>query len=194
MANVDRANGFRPSKSLLGAPWTSLVRSYPAAATGRTQAEAGNIYIGSVVKLDANGDIVPAVTTGAVLGVVVACGTKNSDTALNTDNNHRYFDPDNLSKRYIKYDEDGYVGVVPAEGCLFSVQSSETGKVQGSTGAFGANTGSTTTGNSAVVIGAGADVTVVEFDTSPANDMASANARYIVKFNIHANAIDATNI
>lgn len=183
MANVDRANGFRPSKSLVGAPWTSLVRSYPALDTGRTQTEAGNIYIGSVVNLTSSGDVKPAATTEAVLGVVVAVGTKNSETALNTDNVKKYFDPDNLSKRYLKFDEAGYVGVVPADVCLFSVQSSEADKTQGSTGAFGANTGSVTTGNSAVVIGAGNDVTVIEQEERPDNDTSAVNGRYIVKFN-----------
>ena len=197
MANVDRANGFRPVKSLLGAPWTSLVRTYPASDTGRPAGDAGTLYIGSVVKLDAGGNVIPADTTDAVLGVVVATGTNNSVTALNTDNNHRYFNPDNLSKRCLEPTEAGYVGVVPAEGCLFSVQSSGTDHVQGSDCAFGVNTGNVTTGNSAVVVStagtpAAADVVVVEHDTRPDNDASEANARYIVKFVRHVNSIGRT--
>ena len=183
MANVDRANGFRPVKSLIGAPWTSLVRAYPVSDTGRAAGDAGTIYIGSVVNLDSNGDIKPAATTEAVLGVVVAVGSDSSETALNTDNTMRYFNPDNLSKRHLLPTEGGYAGVVPADDCLFSVQSSDTGKAIGSTGAFGTNSGNTTSGNSTVVIGAGADVTVVEQDARPDNDTTAANARYIVKFN-----------
>ncbi len=197
MANVDRANGFRPVKSLIGAPWTSLVRSYPA-VSGRTPSTVGDIYIGSVVSLS-GGNVAPAASGGAVLGVVVAVGTKNSETALNTDNNHRYFDPDNLSKRYLAYDEDGYVGVVPAEACLFEAQAGATtldGAVQGQAADFIANEGSRTTGNSTVTLtgtATNSDVTIVEHVTTPNNDVSDAGglARFIVKFNKHANPITA---
>lgn len=202
MANVDRANGFRPVKSLIGAPWTSLVRTYPAVEGRSATNNSGDIYIGDIVEL-ATGNAVPHVTvsvadTNLHLGVVVAVGTKNSDTALNTDNNHRYFDPDNLSKRYLAWDEDGYVGVVPMEACLFSVQAAASqlvGAVQGDGAQItitGTTTrGSRTTGNSIQTVSTGAEFTIVEHDTSPNNDTADAGglARYIVKSNFHANPI-----
>ena len=30
MANIDRPNGFKPAKSLVGSDWTTLVRPYEA--------------------------------------------------------------------------------------------------------------------------------------------------------------------
>lgn len=195
MANVDRANGFRPSKSLVGAPWTALVRSYPAIAGRSATNNSGDIYIGDIVVLNA-GNVEPQVTSGgAVLGVVVAVGKDNSDTALNTDNATRYYDPDNLGKRYLAHDEAGYVGVVPAEACLFEVQSGIT-LVQGATADIAIVTtaarGNRTTGNSIqeLTTSTNGDVAVVEMVTTPDNDPSSADARYIVKFTTHANAIN----
>ena len=194
MANVDRANGFRPSKSLVGAPWTSLVRSYPAAAGRTATNNSGDIYIGDVVTLT-GGNAVAMDTAGSALGVVVAVGTKASVTALNTDNVKRYYDPDNLSKRYLAHDEDGYVGVVPAEACLFSVQTGEVDYVQGDGGGLAITTtgerGSRTTGNSKQSLTSGADVTIVELEDRPDNDITAVNSRCIVKFNKHVNNIDA---
>ena len=197
MANVDRANGFRPVKSQLGAPWTSLVRHYPA-TTGRNGTNnSGDIYIGDIVEI--SGGYAQPMTTlgGAVLGVVVAVGKDNSETALNTDNAKRYYDPDNLSKRYLAYDEAGYVGVVPAEGCLFQVQSDATGMAQGSLADLGIATtaarGNRTTGNSLQFIttaATGNDVEIVEMVDSPDNDPSEVNGKYIVKFTSVRHSID----
>jgi len=195
MANKNAPNGFRPAKSLVGAPWTALVREYEVEAGRNATNNSGDIYIGDIVNVTA-GYAVPVTTSGdAVLGVVVAVGTKNSATALNTDNTSRYFDPDNLSKRYLAYNEAGWVGVVPVEAVLFSVQS-DVALVTGEgadiaivgTGARG----NRTTGNSTqyITTALNSDVTVVEQITAPDNDPTAVNARYLVKFNLHANAIN----
>lgn len=198
MANVSRRQGFRPAKSLIGAPWNALVRLYPA-TTGRSATNnSGDIYIGDVVELS-TGNAQPMTTSGGTaLGVVVAVGTSASDTSLSTFDRdaEKYYDPDNLSKRYLAYDEAGYVGVVPVEAALFEVESAIT-LVQGATADIGitgtAAHGSRTTGNSTQFVNTATnnDVTVVEYVRTPNNDITSADAKYIVKFNKHANPIDA---
>ena len=52
--------------------------------------------------------------------------------------------------------------------------------------------GNRTTGNSGqfVTTSTNGDVTVVELINSPDNDSCAVNARYLVKFNTHANAIN----
>ena len=186
MANIDRKGGFRPAKSFLGHEWNGMLRMYPA-ADDRT-ADVGDLFIGDPVTLVA-GFIQPLAASGDdVLGVVVALGKANSATALNTDNVARYYDPDNLSKRHLAADEIGYVGVVPAALFQFSVQSDVVDGVQGVamdiTG-LGAAHGSLTTGNSFITAttSINADVSVVEFDTRPDNDVSLVDARYLVKFN-----------
>lgn len=181
MANVDRANGFRPTKSLLGAPWTSLVRNYPAIA-GRTASSAGDIYIGTPLTLTAAGNVQPAASKDAIIGVAAAVGTDVG-----------YYDPDNLTKRYLAYDEAGVVGVVPAEGVLFSVQHDVAAQVLGATANIVTNAGDRGTGNATTALVAGTvdgDVVIVEHDTRPDNDQTAVNARYIVKFVKHKNSID----
>ena len=200
MANVDRKRGFRPAKSLIGAPWTALVRSYPAVSGRSGTNNSGDIYIGDSVELDGNGNVIPHVTAGNnVLGVVVGVGKDNSDTALNTDKAKRYYDPDNLSKRYLAHDEEGYVGVVPAEACLFIVQAgAETLNIGDSRDIATVSTtarGSRTTGNSTQSLGttsAAPDAKVVEMVDAPDNDPTDAGglADYIVKFVNHENAIN----
>jgi hypothetical protein len=134
---------------------------------------------------------------GTALGVVVGVGKDNSDTALNTDNTIRYYDPDNLSKRYLAHDEDGYVGVVPAEGVLFQVQSSASGLVQGAQADIAitgtAARGSRTTGNSRqeITTAVNNDVEVVELVNAPDNDPALTEADVLVKFNKVRHHIDA---
>ena len=197
MANVDRARGFRPAKSLLGAPMTSLVRSYPAVSGRSATNNSGDIYIGDVVEIS-GGNVQPMTTSGGTaLGVVVAVGKDNSDTALNTDMATRYYDPDNLSKRYLAHDEDGYVGIVPAEGGLFQVQSSVDGLVQGSLADIAvtgtAARGSRTTGNSQqqLTTSVNGDCEVVELVNAPDNDGSLVDADVIVKFNKVRNDITA---
>ena len=194
MANIDRKGGFRPAKTMLGHPWTALVRKYPAIAGRSGTNNSGDIYIGDVVTLD-TGNATPMVTSGdPILGVVVAVGTSSSDTALNTENVAKYYDPDNLAKRYLAFDEAGYVGVVPAPFMLFSVQSGLTDLVQGSDMDIEIETtearGSRTTGNSfqTGTTSVNADISVVELEERPDNDTALIDARYIVKLNSYLEA------
>jgi hypothetical protein len=197
MANVNRANGFRPDKSLFDGKWHTLVRKYEAANNRSSTNNSGDIYIGDVVSLSSGKAVPLTAVDGDALGVVVALGKAGSDTALNTENVARYYDPDNLSKRYLAYNEAGWVGVVPADGSLFSVQSAVADLTQGSIANISitgtAAHGNRTTGNSTQTITTGTGsgtCTVVEHVESPDNDTTAVNARYIVKFNSHINAIN----
>lgn len=191
MANIDRANGFRPVKTQIGAPWSGLVRMYPAAdRSSDATNNHGDIYIGDPVKL-VNGAVLPANSGDVVLGVVVAVGT---DAAIFGEGG--YFDPNNLGKRYLASNEVGVVGVVPAEGVLFEIQADgDLDLVQGSLADFNlvAATahGSRLTGNSTVelVANSDSDVVVVEHVTSPDNDRTITHARYMVRFADTANPL-----
>lgn len=184
MANVDRPNGFRPVKSLLGAPWTALIRKYEAAdRSSDSTNNHGDIYIGTPVTLS-SGKVTPADSGDTILGVAVGVGVDGT-----TFGETGYFDPNNLGKRYLAYDEDGVVAVVPAEGVLFEAQTaSDLDLVAGSaadiTMTAATAHGDRTTGydSSELTTASNNDVEVVENRTSPDNDTTLANARHYVMF------------
>lgn len=183
MANVDRPNGFRPAKSLVGAAWNALVREYDADA-----AKASAIGIGDPVTLAADGNVELAATGNTILGVAVGFGINSSQVHGEVG----YFDPDNLGKQYMTAGEAGKVAVVPAEAVLFEVQSdSDLDLARGDTADFTAATVNTTTGRSAkeITTATNNDVKVVEFVTTPDNDLTLANARYLVKFETTENTL-----
>lgn len=190
MANVDRPNGFRAAKSLIGAPWTSLIRQYEAAdRSADTTNNHGDIYIGDPVALS-SGKVVPADSGDTILGIAVAVGKDGTDFG-----EAGYYNPDNLEKQYLAYDEDGIVGVIPAEAAIFEIQSASDldlalGSAADITNTAATTHGSRTTGrsNAELTTSVNSDVTVVEFITTPDNDTTLANARYLVKFNTTANA------
>lgn len=194
MANVQRPRGFRPAKSLIGAPWNSMVREYTAAdRSGDLTNNHGDIYIGDVVTLTATGVQVAdtSVTpTGVVVGIGVDGGTTFGPTG--------YFNPNDLSQRYLAAGDNGIVAVVPCEGVLFAIQTaSDLDLVPGSladhsTTAATAH-GDRTTGNSTVelnVAAATGDVMVVETPDSPENDPTAAYATHLVRFVASQNPIN----
>lgn len=185
MANTSRIRGFVPSKSLIGAPWQSLVRPYEADA-----AKAQPIFIGDAVTLDVDGNVIQAASGGVILGVVVAIGSGNDQfDAVNG-----YFNADNLGQRHLPAAEAGTVGVVPAEAALFNVYAASGVDLDANVGdqcTFAVGTGSTITGNSGMAlnaVGAG-DVKVVEYNTNPKNDRTLADAQFIVKFESTENSL-----
>lgn len=190
MANVNRPDGFRPVKTLNGTPWTAMMRMYNADAARSATNGFGSIFIGDVVTLEADGNVAPAASNGTVLGVVVGVGSDAS-----TFGDAGYFNPDNLTKRYLAYNEAGVVAVIPANGVLFEAQTTAaltlaTGAAADFTATAGVAHGSTTTGNSSTELktSVNGDVTVVEQVTRPDNDKTLANGRYIVQFTKVANA------
>lgn len=184
MANVDRPNGFRPVKSLTGHPVNMMIRRYEAAdRTADTTANHGDIYIGDPVELVA-GKVAPADSGNTILGVVVGVGTDASNFG-----EAGPFDPRSLEKRYLAFDEVGYVWVVPAEDMLFDVQTSidldlVVGAQADITNTAGTAHGSRVTSQSTceLTTAANNDVEVVEDSTAPDNDTTLANARHFVQF------------
>ena len=177
MANTSRVRGFVPAKSLIGAPWQSLVRKYAADAS-----KSAAIFIGDPVTLDTDGNVIAAVSGGVVLGVVVAVG-EDATTFGETG----YFNPNDLGKRFLAAADAGVVGVVPAEAALFNVfdDGGDLDLNLGDSRDFLVAAGSTLTGNSAYTIDSTTtnnDLKVVEKNTSPDNDDSLADAQYIVKF------------
>jgi hypothetical protein len=174
MANVDRPNGFKPVKSLIGAPWSALVRNYPVAASQTT-----GIFIGDVVKLTA-GNVEQAASGDTILGVVVATGKDSTEHG-----EAGYFNADQLEQRHIPADTAGIAGVVPAEACTFEAQTAaDLDLVQGSAADILVGTGDTITGNSATELttSINGDCKVVEHNRAPDNDITLTNARHIVQF------------
>jgi len=179
MANVDRPNGFRPVKTLSGAPWTSLIRTI-----GVT--DGADLFIGDALNLASNLAARGATNDAAILGVAVGFGKVDADgVPLGP------FNPDSLTTRY--YDDsasthtDWVVYYVPAEDCIFEIQTDAADTLLiGETIDFQTTAGSTTTGLSDMEINAGtatnADLTVIEWPHYPDNDRTAAYGRYWVMF------------
>jgi len=184
MANVSRSMGFRPAKSLTGAPWESMVRFYNAGnRSADTTNNHGDIYVGDPVKLS-SGAVLPANSGDTILGVAVATGTTTS-----TFGNTGYYNPNNLGQKYLAYSDTGVVGVVPAEMALFEAEeASDLDLVVGSNAdinsAAATAHGSRTTGWSSVKLTTDSnhDVQVVEMVTSPDNDATITAAKFLVRF------------
>lgn len=184
MANADRPNGFRPVKSLTGAPVNHMLRRYEAAdRSADTTNNHGDIYVGDPVALS-SGKVVVANSNDTILGVAVAVGKDSSEHG-----EVGAFNADNLEQRHLAYNEDGYVWVAPAEGVLFEVQTaSDLDLVPGSaadiTNAANTAHGSRTTGVSSceLTTASNNDVEVVEDVATPDNDTTIANARHLVQF------------
>ena len=191
MANIDRANGFRPVKSLVGGDWTTLVRPYTAAdRSADTTGNHGDIYIGTPVKLVA-GLVLAANSGDTILGVAVGTGTQTSTFGVDG-----YFNPSDLGKRFLAYDDDGIVGVVPAEMVLFEAQTNDdldlvAGSLADISVAAATAHGDRVTGNSTaeIVVASNNDVKVVEDKTTPDNDTTLENARHFVKFQTTENTL-----
>lgn len=191
MANVSRSFGFRPAKSLTGAPWEAMVRFYNAGTrSSDTTNNHGDIYIGDPVKLS-SGAVLPANSGDVILGVAVTVGTTTS-----TFGQTGYYNPNNLGQMYLAYADTGVVGVVPAEGALFYCEeASDLDLVQGSladiNSAAATAHGSRTTGQSSVKLTTASnnDVKVVEMVTSPDNDATITAGKFIVKFQLTLNTL-----
>lgn len=188
MANPDRPNGFRPAKSLTGTPINLMLRRYEAAdRSADTTNNHGDIYVGDPVALS-SGKVVPANSGNTILGVCVGIGVDASDHG-----DVGMFDPSNLEKRYLAYNESGYIWVCPAEGVLFEVQTAaDLDLVPGSAADISTDAteahGSRTTGVSSceLVTSVNADVNVVQDVNNDENDTTLVNARHLVRFALTA--------
>ena len=181
MANVDRPNGFRPVKTLSGAPVSAVIRT-----VGVT--DAGDIFVGDAISIT-SGLATPLAVEGVCAGVAVGFGKKN-DMSQDSGNPGN---PADLMTRY--YDDsasthtDWVCYYVPAEDAIFEAQVDDTAEVGvvGEAYDIVATAGSTTTGISAMEINGNAltndgDVVIVEIPNIVGNDPELAYGRYHVKF------------
>lgn len=188
MANTSRSNGFKPVKTLSGAPWTGMVRYVDTAAADRssdTTNNHGDIYIGDPITINTDKTVVPSNSDLLVSGVVVGVGESGNVTHGRAG----MWDPTDLTKRYLAYNEAGRVFYVPVNDMLFEVEeASDLDFAPGSladitTDAAEAH-GSRTSGLSSckITTASNNDVQVVEHLVKPDNDPTITAARYIVMF------------
>lgn len=176
MANVDRPNGFKPVKTLSGAPWTSLIRAIGVA-------DGADIFLGDALNLASGLAAVAASNDASLLGVAVGFGKFDKDgrTPFGP------YNPDNLSTRF--YDDSASthtewcVYYVPFDDVIFEAQTATAlTKAVGDTVDLLATAGNTTTGISAqeITTSSNADFTVVEVPVMPDNDPTAVWGRYWV--------------
>ena len=185
MANTDRPNGFKASKTLNGSPVAHMLRKLTVAARSDATGDHGDIYIGDPVKMSIAGVVTVANSGDDIYGVCAGIGIDNvdhGDTGM--------YKADDLETRYLPELTAGVIWVYPKENTLFEIQSASdldlTVGAEADINVIAVTAhGSQTTSQSSCELTtlSNADVTVVELDTSPDNDTALANARYLVSIN-----------
>lgn len=185
MANTDRPNGFKASKTLDGAPVSHMLRKYTVAARADATNDHGDIYIGDPIKVSAAGVVTVADSGETIFGVCVGVGIDNIDHG-----EVGMYKADDLETRFLANLVAGFIWVAPKQNILFEIQSAAdldlTVNAQADVTTTAATQhGSQVTGVSSAELAAAAnnDVTVVELVTTPDNDNTLANARYLVTIN-----------
>jgi len=117
MANVDNPRGFKPVKTLSGAPISGKIKSFPVSSS-----YAGTLAVGDAVLLNA-GNVQRAVSGSDVLGVVAYIGSGTSNTTFGEAES---FDPTDLTDPGIlPGSTGGVVGVVLANDVVFEAQTDD---------------------------------------------------------------------
>ena len=185
MANTDRPNGFKASKTLNGAPVSGMLRKLTVAARVDATGNHGDIYIGDPVKVSSAGVVTVANSGDVIYGVCAGVGISNVEMGLTG-----MFKADDLETRYLPELTAGFIWVYPKENTLFEIQSASdldltVGASADITVTAATSHGSQTTSQSSceLTTDANSDVTVVELQTAPDNDTTLANARYLVQIN-----------
>jgi hypothetical protein len=185
MANPDRPSGFRPVKSLTGAPINMMLRKIQTGdRSSDTTNNHGDIYVGDPIAIT-SGLALPANSGDTIAGVCVGVGTADSDHG-----EVGMFNPSNLERRYLPLaDTTGYIWYCPAEGVVFEAQTAaDLDLLPGDPCDFSTDAneahGSQTTGLSSaeLVANSNGDVVVVENVEAVDNDVTIANARHLVRF------------
>lgn len=186
MANADSPFGLKPVRYLSGAPYNGASNKYYVPSTDTNAA----VYIGSLVKLTggADADGIPVVTGNVssgnpVVGVVVGVVPVTAD-----------------SKPYRENSTSRYVLVADDPNLLFEVQEDSDGGALAATAAgatcmlTGFTSGSTTTGLSAIELDSSNvsetsdtddDVRIISAVQRADNEVGSANAKWLVRLNVH---------
>lgn len=176
MPNIDRPNGFRPVKTLSGAPWTGTIRTIGVA-------DGADIFVGDPINLESGLAAPGATDDAAFLGVAIGFGKFIDGAPVGP------FDPANSNNTF--YDDSASTHTewccfyVPADDVLFEAQTATAlTKVVGETVDLLYTAGNTTTGISAceITTSSNADFTVVEIPSIIDNDPTLVWGRYIVMF------------
>lgn len=191
MANVSRANGFTPVKTLSGAPWTGMIRYVDSPAADRssdTTNNHGDIYIGDPINIATTGVVTPANSNELISGVVVGIGPTSGGV---THGRNGMWKASDLTRKHLPYDEAGRIYYVPVNDVLFEVETGSDldlspGELADISIVANAAHGSRTTGLSSanLVVASDNDVRVIENVTRPDNDISLTAARHLVMFNL----------
>ena len=176
MVNPNRPSGFRPVKTLTGAPWTSMARTVGVTA-------GADIFIGDALSLVSNLAAVMTTADTTMLGVAVGFGKIDAASGEFAS----AYNPDNLTT--LHYDDgaststEWRVWYVPFDEILFEVQSAA--DLDAAIGDIVdldvTQAGNAVTGRSGQQIGAGTtDFRIVEIPSFPNNDSTLTNTRYWV--------------
>lgn len=177
MANADAPFGLRPLQNMDGSPYSGKTVTCQFEAT-----DAVACFIGDLVELNATAGTegFPTVQQGAAATTTGFFGVVTSFD----------FDPTDLENKHRLASTQRTCQVAPALDALFEAQSSATGDFGdiGDTADVTVGTGDTATGLSAMEIddatmGTGLNVHIMGFVNRPDNDVASANANWIVRIN-----------
>lgn len=187
MANVDRPNGFRPVKTLSGAPVSGLIRTIG-------MGDGEDCFVGDLINLASGLALVADTGDTAILGVAVGFGKfdKDGNVPLGP------FNPDSLTTRF--YDDSASTHTewvcyyVPADDVIFEAQTATalTLVVGGTCDLLGTG-GNTTTGISAheLTTSSNGELTVVEIPNNVDNDHTAVWGRYNVMVTRAAQALHA---
>lgn len=192
MANPNRARGLVPRKTKSGGPIAiHWVRSLAADRSSDSTNNHGDIYMYDPINISTSGVVIPADSNVAISGVAVGFApfsTVNFGASGSTTEPGPMLDPTNLTKRYLAYDEGGWIAYVQPRDVLFEIQSTSdldllVGSLADTTLAAATAHGSRTTGYSNIELTTASDndVKVVEIVRSPDNDPTLTNTRYIVE-------------
>ena len=186
MANTDRPNCFKASKTLNGSPVAHMLRKLTVAARSDSTNNHGDIYIGDPVKMTTAGVVTVADSGEVILGVCAGMGIDNVDHGETG-----MYKADDLETRYLPDATAGFIWIYPKENMLFEIQSESdldltVGaqadiNLKGSGTAYGSQT--TSRSNCELEAFANGDVTVVELQAAPDNDTTLEFARYLVSIN-----------
>lgn len=183
MANVSRVNGFRPVKHLNGSPYNGQFNKYFIPSTDNVA-----VFVGDIVKLasSASADGYPTVAQAAAgnTGIGVVVGFEADPNALNV-------------PIYRPASTDRVVYVADAPDLIFEAQEDAVGGALTVAGVglnvnFIVGAGSTSTGASGMQVDTSTALAsstlplqILGFVDRIDNEIGSANAKVLVRFNVH---------
>lgn len=118
--NPDRPFGLRPIGTVTGANWTSKLKIFEADASRTTSNEAGSIFVGDPVKIEADGKITVAAAGETPIGVAVGVPVVLARDGFGAGSNPH--GDINHQRLYLPANVAGYVLVAVGEDILYECQ------------------------------------------------------------------------